>query len=165
MPMSGYDRPTMIRRSRELIALGAKYGVTVISPVIEEKVSGRGALRQTDEVQLYTFWKRDKQIIRNRDGQGAHVVLIDKADKKSLGCEREHGLARYCLWKPVVSVMPKRGYNVATFEDDRIVDSADKAFELIAREYGTQMRRVKWRLRMLARSLPGFLIDQLAAWR
>jgi hypothetical protein len=166
MPMSGYDRAKMVRRSRSLVALGATYGVTVISPVLEESVREiPGALTPDDQYQLHRFWKRDKEIIRNRDGKGAHVVLIDRADHKSLGCEREYGFNRHFLWKPTLCLMRRHGYSVAKFEDDRIFADADAAFAYIARNYGTHMQRIRWRLRMLIRSLPGFVIDQIAAWR
>jgi hypothetical protein len=166
MPMTGYDRAHMVKRSRELIAIGAEYGVTVISPVIEENVPEmHGHLHTNDEMQLYTFWKRDKQLIRNRDGKGAHVVLIDRADKKSLGCEREYGLNRFYLWKPTVSLMPNRGYSIARLEDDRIFESERDAFKFIATHYGTHMQRIKWRCALLTRTLPGFVIDQINAWR
>lgn len=164
-PMSGYDRPTMIARAKEMTAIASEYGVTVISPVLVEHVSGKGKLIQDDEIELKSFWRHDKDIIRNRNGKGAHVVLIDRADKKSLGCEREYGLSRYCLWKPTLSIMQPRGYTVAAYEDDRIDSDEHRVFKYIADNYGTQFRRAKWRVKMLSRSLPGWIIDQIAAFR
>lgn len=166
MPMTGYDRADMVKRSKHLIEVGARNEVTVISPVLEEHTKEiPGVLTQNDQYQLRRFWRRDKEIIRNRDGKGAHVVLIDRADQKSLGCEREYGFNRYFLWKPTLCIMSRHGYSVAKFEDDRIFEDEYAAFAYIARNYGTHLRRIKWRVRMLCRSLPGFIIDQLAAWR
>lgn len=164
-PMTGYDRPTMIRRAFEMVTLGKEYGVRIISPVLEECIEGSGALIQNNEVQLFTFWKRDKEIIRNRDGSGAHVVLIDKAHLKSYGCEREYGFNRYCLWKPTVCIVPSRSITVAQYEDDAIFTDERSAFQFIATQYGTRAKRWKWRAKMLIRSLPGFLLDQFHAWR
>lgn len=164
-PMTGYDRPTMVARAKEMVAIGAEYGVTVISPVLIENVHGRGKLVQTDELELTRFWRKDKEIIRNRDGNGAHVVLVDKANLKSLGCEREHGFNRYCLFKPTVCLMPSRGPSVAALEDDGIFEREHDAFKFIADNYGTHLRRIKWRISILAKSLPGWIVDQLAAFR
>lgn len=165
MPMTGYDRPSMIKLSHELIVLGEEYGIHIISPVIEEKVSGEGPLIQNDEYQLYRFWKRDKQILRNRDGKGAHVVLIVNAHLKSFGCEDEHGFNRYYLWKPTLRLMPDRGFTTAKFESDSIMSDERAAFQYIADHYGTRALRWQWRIKMLIRCFPGFVIDQLCAWR
>lgn len=164
-PMTGYDRVEMIERAKYMIALGASLGVTVISPVIEEHVSGTGALTQNSELELYTFWKNDKRIIRNWNGCGSHVVLVDRSDRKSIGSEREYGFNRYHLQKPTVCLVSRRTATVAQWEDDNRFTNERAAFQFIANEYGTRVRRWKWRIKMKARSFFAGVLDELAAWR
>lgn len=165
-PMSGRDKLEIVDRAIYLCSIARQYGLTPISPVIEEHViAAKGPLLQDSVDTLAGFWKRDKDIIRNRDGKGAHVVLIDAANLKSFGCEREYGLNRYCLWKPTVLLMPTSGINVSRFEDDYVTANERLAFTFIRDNFGTWFKRVKWRVKMLVKALPGWILDQIVAWR
>lgn len=160
--MTGRDKVDMVRRASYVCILLKKYGLTPIHPVIEEHiVPTQGPLVNRDQDKLRGFWKRDKWLIRNK----AHVVLIDGANQKSFGVEREYGLNRWCLWKPTVLLIPDPAMSVADFEDDYIAVSLSDAAEFIRENFGTRRKRWKWRVKMLMRSLPGWISSQILAWR
>lgn len=160
--MTGRDKQEMIIRANHVSTVLKGYDLTPISPVIEEGITNEpGQLVQSSEEQLKYFWQRDKHIISDV----AHVVLCDEANRKSFGMEREYGFARYCLWKPVVSIMNGSGYTVAEFEDDIVCESVQAAAAYIQCHWGTAWKRRKWRIKMLIRTLPKFLYRQLMAWR
>src|SRR5260221_6068110 len=78
--MTGRDRKEQIKRAKLVKVVFEQYGIQVISPVIEEKVSNEeGPLVQTSIKQLHDFWKQDKRIICYQ----AHVVFFDEAERKS----------------------------------------------------------------------------------
>ncbi len=161
--MSGADKAEMVARAKRVCEIFTEFGLTPISPVIEEQVPDTpGKLINSDKERLHTFWTRDKDIISNE----AHVVYFDRFEQKSFGMEREYGLARYCLWKPtVVHVSPGTVTSVAEWEDDILVTSVHEAARLIAEHWGTREKRVAWRVRMLRRSLITWLKRQLMGWR
>lgn len=161
--MTGRDKQEMLDRAYYVCNVLANYGLTPISPVIEEEVKNEpGQLEQTSSEKLRKYWARDKHLIRNV----AHVTLLDEAYRKSTGMEREYGYTRYCLWKPVVTIMPNSGYTVADFEDDAVVMNEFEAGLYISHNFGTRWKRIKWRLNMLKRSLPKWLKYQFSvAWR
>ena len=163
MKMTGRDKVEQVKRSHHISNTGKRLGITVISPVIEENVKATpGKLTNKDKPRLKTFWERDKDIIRYE----AHVVLLDHAEMKSFGMEREYMLNRGVLWKPTVMVVkPGTSISVAEFEDDAVFYSVEEAFKFINQKWGTRWKRWKWRSKMINRSLPKFLKDQLYAWR
>jgi hypothetical protein len=130
--------------------------------VLEEKVLALpGPLLNTDEKRLKGFWKRDKEIITRE----VHAVVIDGADQKSFGVEREYGLSRYCMWKPTVLYMPKTFLNVSQFEDDWVSDDLEAIGKYLQDNFGTRTKRIIWRIKMLARSLPKWVVDQMYQFR
>ena len=160
--MTGRDRHEQVVRAKHVKAVLEQYGITVISPVLEESVADvPGPLVNDSESRLAGFWARDKFIIRRI----AHVVLIDGAHDKSYGVEREYALNRWNLWKPTVLIMPNVGLTVSKFEDDSVTDDLHIAGEFIRARYGTWFKRFKWRLGMLNRSLLGWIVDQIYAFR
>jgi hypothetical protein len=161
--MTGRDKLEMVRRAKYVCKTLRRYNIEPISPVMEEQVQAeRGKLTNHDKPRLKIFWKRDKDIIRYE----SHVVLIDQAQMKSFGIEREYMLQRGVLWKPVVLVVePGTALSVAEFEDDAVMYSVDQAARYIQQMWGTRWKRWKWRVRMLDRSLPKWFYDQLMAWR
>lgn len=160
--MTGRDKAEMVKRAEYVCSVLKKYGLTPISPVLEENVKPKkGKLVNTNRGRLKLFWKRDKEIIRKE----AHVVLVDGAHDKSFGVEREYGLNRWNLWKPTVLVMPYKGLTVADFEDDYCTDDIESAAEIIQEKFGTRWKRWKWRSRMLNRCVPAWLWNQILAWR
>ncbi len=161
--MSGADKAEMVKRAQRVCDIFREFGLTPISPVIEEQVKDEpGKLINSDKDKLLGFWKRDKQIICNE----VHVVYFDRFEQKSFGMEREYGLARWCLWKPtVIHVSPGTMTSVAEWEDDFICTSVHEAARLIAETWGTRAQRVRWRMNMLRRTLILWLKRQLMGWR
>lgn len=153
----------MTQRARYVCRTLKKYGITPISPVIEEGVKAeKGKLINSDKPRLKTFWDRDKDIIRYE----SHVVLMDHAEMKSFGMEREYMLQRGVLWKPVVMIVePGTPLSVAEFEDDYVTYSVEQAAIHIRKMWGTRRKRWAWRLKMLNHSLAKWLYDQVMAWR
>jgi len=160
--MSGRDRHEQITRAKYLCSVLAAYGLTPISPVIEEHVEDApGPLLTNDPVFLRRVWTDDKEIMAYR----AHVTLMDGGDEGSVGMGREYGFNRYGLWKPTVTLWSRdRGLTVAEWEDDGIFMSPHLAAAYIAAVYGTRLKRWKWRFSMLKRTLPRFIWRQLWAW-
>lgn len=161
--MTGRDRKEMVSRALHVCWELERFGLTPISPVLEEGVTPtQGTLVPASREELKGNWTRDKYIIRRM----AHVVLLDGADEGSIGMSREYGLNRYCLWKPTVVLWGKhRGLTVADFEDDLATDYLSDAIDLIVKNFSTPWKRRKWRIKMLLHSLPKWCIDQLYAWR
>lgn len=160
--MTGKDKLEQVEHAKYVTEVLRKYDVQVISPVLEEKVLALpGPLLNTDEKKLKGFWKRDKEIITRE----VHAVVIDGADQKSFGVEREYGLSRYCMWKPTVLYMPKTFLNVSQFEDDWVSDDLEAIGKYLQDNFGTRKKRVIWRIKMLARSLPKWIVDQMYQFR
>ncbi len=160
--MTGRNQLEMVERAKLVKSIFAQYQLTVISPVIEEGVKNENqTLIQSSEEQLAGFWKRDKQII----AYISHVVFCDEAERKSIGMEREYGFSRFGLWKPTCILLPVGGPTVAGFEDDYVARSLHEAAHIIQTRWGTRRKRIVWRLKMLARTLPLFLWRQIYAFR
>jgi len=160
--MTGKDKKEQVEHAQYVTEVLKKYDVQVVSPVLEEKVLALpGPLLNTDEKKLRGFWKRDKEIITRE----VHAVVIDGADQKSFGVEREYGLSRYCMWKPTVLYMPKTFLNVSQFEDDFVSDDLEVIGKYLQDNFGTRKKRITWRIKMLIRSLPKWMVDQMYQFR
>lgn len=159
--MTGRDKAEQVRRAKYVCSILRQYGIDPISPVLAENVENKpGPLINDNYERLKGFWARDKQILRYE----SHVMLFDQAQDKSFGCERELGLQRYCLWKPIVLLMPDMGLTVASIEDDAIVHNVHDAGRIIRERWGTWDKRVMWRIKMLYRTLPTWIKGQVYAW-
>lgn len=161
--MSGRDKSELVKRAGRVCDIFREYGITPISPVIEEQVKDEAVkLINSNKDQLSSFWQRDKEIVVEE----AHVLFWDHAEQKSFGVEREYGLNRFCLWKPTVLYVPKgTPVSVAGWEDDAILFSVHDAARYIVDMWGTPVRRRRWRLEMLRRTLPKWIKRQILAWR
>ena len=161
--MTGRCRAEQVERAEDVCDVLRTYGLTPVSPVISEGVQPiPGELVPNSREELLGNWTRDKILI----SRVAHVVLLDGADEGSVGMAREHGYNRYSLWKPTVVLWNNpRGYTVADFEDDMVAISLSDAAEFISLNFGTRRKRIAWRIRMLARCLPKWIVNQIYAWR
>lgn len=161
--MTGRDKAEMVKRAHFVCSVLALHGIEPISPVLEEKVQPDSVkLVNHDKERLHGFWKRDKDIIRYE----AHVILLDHGEMKSFGMEREYCLSRGVLWKPTVMLVPPgTPLSVAQFEDDAYFFSAHEAAHYISKQWGSRWSRWIWRLKMLNRSLPRWIYDQMYQWR
>ncbi len=161
--MTGCQKDELVARAERVCEIFREYGITPISPVIEENVKDKPVkLVNADKEQLNKYWKRDKEIVIEE----AHVLFWDHAEQKSFGVEREYGLNRFCLWKPTVLYVPKgTPTSVSEWEDDKIFTSIHEAAKYIVETWGTAKRRRQWRWDMLKRTLPEFIRRQWMAWR
>jgi hypothetical protein len=162
--MTGRDKAEQIDRALYVCDKCKQWGLTPISPVFDEEVEYKKgeALIPMCPNELKQHWERDKYIIR----RVAHVVLLDGADEASIGMIREYGLNRYCLWKPTIILWERpRGINVSYFEDDFSTYELSDSLNLIYTKFGTPWKRRVWRAKMLLRSIPRWVVDQLFAWR
>lgn len=159
--MTGRSRMEQIARAKHICNVLRKAGAEPISPVIEERVQARkGTLQNHSRIRLFKKWTDDKRIITWK----AHVVILDGADAKSFGMEREYALNRFWAWKPTLLLMPDQGLTVAEFEDDKIHHDDEALAHYIVHKYGNIYKRNKWRLAMINRSFPKFIAAQLWQW-
>ena len=123
--MSGHTKAEMVARATRVCDILREYGLTPISPVIEEQVKNEPTkLINNDKPRLKGFWERDKSIIIEE----AHVVLWDHAEIPSFGATREYCLNRGVLWKPTVIYVPDgTPTSVAEWEDDAVFHSLHHA--------------------------------------
>src|ERR1019366_1788549 len=161
--MSGRDKAEMVHRAQFVVETLAIFGITGISPVLEEGVKAeRPKLINYDKEQVRGFWARDKHIIR----YVSHAVLFDHAEMPSLGMTREFSLNRGTLWRPTVIVLAKDvPVSVSVFEDDFVTNSVHSAAAYMNLTWGSKWKRISWRMRMLIRTLPKFLLGQLYGFR
>lgn len=139
-------------------------GFEVLCPVVVENVEPTKQTLLSSKKAMTVFWPRDKAMIRE-----ANLVFDMTPGMKSEGVAHEIGYSRYALWKPVVRVyptgkLPPRS-SVAYFEDDVVCDSLEEAIEYAYRVHGTFLKRLKWRLDMLNRSFPKWVIHQLQEFK
>lgn len=158
--MTGRTGNELLKESEEAALVAGVYDVQLLDPVVTENVSKSKKPLHNKQEALRDYWRRDKEMIRQ-----AHVLLDYTGPAKSEGVAHEIGYARFALWKPVVRIWPNLGPSVAWIEDDLIVSNPDDAFHLIDERWGTWQKRAKWRLKMLARSLPKWLIYQFQEWK
>lgn len=161
--MTGRDKAEMVNRAHFVLETLALFGIKGISPVIEEGVKvDHVKLVNFDKDRVRSFWARDKYIIR----YVAHAVLFDHAEMSSFGMTREYCLNRGVLWKPTVIVLAQgTAASVAIFEDDFIAFSAHTAAAMMAEKWGSRYKRIVWRMKMINRSFPKWVVDQMWQWR
>lgn len=140
-----------------------KAGFKVLDPVSEEGVKPKNKNIQATYKQLVTFWKRDKEMIRQ-----ANMVFDMTPWLKSEGVTHEIGYARYFLWKPVIRVYGKEkrpsAGSVAYFEDDILAKDIDHAIYKAENLYGTWYKRFKWRLDLYNRCYLKACYYKLLEW-
>lgn len=157
--MTGQDQLELIKKAKYEKLIFEKAGFRVFHPVLEEGLKHSHKPLTADAVTLPPKWRLDKEAIRHS------FCLVDaSADLKSEGREHELGLMRYCYWRPVVRISPRHAsgfYSIACLEDDLIVGTVEEAAALIKDKFGTRRKRIIWRLKMLNRSVPRFLLEQI----
>jgi hypothetical protein len=160
--MTGRDKLEMVRRATFVCDVLKAYGLTPISPVLAESVPAQqGKLVNHDAAKVQKFWATDKYFIR----RPARVIWMDHGEMHSFGMTREYCLSRGVLWKPTVMYVPQgTPLSVAPYEDDLIGYSVHFLAAQIKKRWGSRWDYWMWRLQMLNRSLPGWLLDQLWAW-
>jgi hypothetical protein len=162
--MSGRDAFEAYRTSINEKMLLECFGMTVLDPLLEEKVQPVHKPIQASKADMDKFWPRDKEMIRE-----ANIVFDMTPTIYSEGRSHELGYARYFLWKPIVRVFPPGEIpwegSVAHYEDDVVVDSIIDACAIAHDQWGTRKKRILWRLKLLWRCLPKFLRFQIGEWK
>ena len=160
--MTGRSRREMIKRAKYVTDVFKHARIEAISPVLREHVQARrGVLKNTSKLRLYRKWQDDKDILVWE----CHGMAWDHADEKSKGAEREYGISRFLWWKPTVAILPEpQEISVATFEDDRLYGDVEAVAHYFSEYHGNLYKRWKWRLAMINRSLPKFILGQLWQW-
>lgn len=145
-------------------AVLAGYGIVVLDPVASEGVEATKEILRSSKKAMDTYWSRDKAMIRE-----ANVVFDMTPHLNSEGVKHEIGYARYALWKPVIRVFPKGQLpfqsSVARYEDDAIFDDLHEAIKYALEMFGTWSKRFKWRLSLLIRCLPRWIMFQIMEWK
>lgn len=162
--MTGRIKEEVVREAKADKDFLERAGFMVLDPVTTEGVKPTKETLRSSKKAMDGYWPRDKQMIRQ-----AHVLLNMSPHLPSLGVIREHGLARYCLWKKVISVFPAGELPpeaaVCHYEDDYVTDDLRDAVMEIYRTHGTLWKRIKWRLNMLNRSLVKWVWYQILEWK
>ncbi|MGD9724849.1 MAG: hypothetical protein AB7V39_00375, partial [Nitrospiraceae bacterium] len=135
-------------------------GVKLLDPVKADNHKAMDSVVAAKEEMLRGFWRRDKEMIRV-----AHVLIDMTGPAKSEGVAHEIGYARYCLWKPVIRIWPGLPASVARIEDDIIVEHFVAALDVAEQLWGTRTKRIIWRLKMLNRCLPKWIMQQLGEFK
>lgn len=158
--MSGRIKSEVVKEAKADVYFFRYYGYKVNCPVEVEQVENTHTKLQASVKEMDAYWKRDKELIRN-----SNVVLDMTPHLNSEGVKHELGYARYCLWKPVVRIFPKHKKppiaNVAFYEDDYITEYLEDAAFKIDQWFGSRHKRFVWRLKMLNKSLPKWIGQQL----
>ncbi len=156
-PMTGYDKQYSIKLTLKAKKIANKFGMDVWSPVIEEKISGKGKIKNVKQ-DLDWKWPMDKNALNQCWG-----FINLRADAKSFGCEDEYGRHRYSEWQPVIRVSPKHaaGYiSIANYQTDLIYGTLDEAFAAAYTKWGTWPKRFIWKIKILAH-LPKWFLRQI----
>jgi hypothetical protein len=156
-PMTGYDKQEMIQLAKQAVFIADQYGLKLWSPVLEEGVSGKGKLKADHT--LDEKWDMDKEALNN-----SFCFVNLRADEKSFGCENEFGRHRYSEMQPSFLISPKHMsgyYSISTLQADGIFGDMHTCFRHIAANYGTLTQRQRFKVRIWARSGPGWAYRQL----
>ena len=153
--MTGLTGRTIWRRYRARKRIYRKHGVRVNSPV-----PGEG-IKNTDEVvgtspgrDGTAIWAKDKGQIKR-----SNVFVFPPLRRRSQGCEFELAKARGTHWKPTVFIHEAPGF-IAREQSDIVCPTDGDAARLIVERFGSRSQRARWRIGMLARSLPGWMAQQ-----
>ncbi len=160
LSMTGRTGEEVMRDTNDAAYYLRHYGITPVSPAVEEGVKSNGVVLAAAPRQLKQFWKRDKELIRS-----CHVLLDLTGPRKSAGVEHEVGYMRYALWRPVVRIWPGLKASIAYFEDDAVVSSPAHAAAVIQERWGTWRKRAVWRAKMLVRCFARWVWFQIQGWR
>lgn len=162
--MTGRTGAELISESLHVIQVCRKYGIDPLDPVMAEGVKKVDPRVQAGNEILPLHWKRDKEMIRE-----AHVFIDITANRKSEGVAHELGYARYSLWKPCIRVSldyaRSPNISVANLEDDLIVANIEQAAYFAQLRWGSARKRILWRIKMLCRCLPKWIMYQLQEFK
>lgn len=162
--MTGRIKEDVVLEARKDKEFFEKAGFEVLCPVSEENVPATKQVLKSSKQAMDKYWKRDKEMIRQ-----CHILFNMSPDQPSLGVIREHGYARYNLWKKVISVFPQGKIPmraaICHYEDDYVTDDLRDAVGEAYRTHGTLLKRTKWRINMLSRSFLKWVWYQIGEFK
>jgi len=134
-----------------------KRGIWVESPVPGEGIKPtKRPLGDRPGITGTMIWAKDKKQIKDTN------IFVFPADGfRSQGCVNELVKGRGAHWKITVFIHPKAGF-IAKEQNDIVCRDDESAARLIAKNFSSRHKRFFWRVKMLLRSLPGWLWQQ---WR
>lgn len=144
-------------RDKEILE---KSGFTVLCPVVEENVPSTKEVLRSSKKAMDKYWPRDKAMIRE-----ANVIFNMSPHLPSLGVIREHGYARYHLWKKVISVFPEGKLPIKSavcyYEDDFVTDNLSSAIENALHTHATRKQRFMWRIKFFPKAIVRSVFEHL----
>jgi len=156
--MTGRMQDEMRYEAEMLNRVLANHNFECISAVLEENIPYlHEPLADVPAERLQTYWKKDKQLIREAD-----LVLDYQTQNKSDGANKEIAYARYCLWKPVIRVWNGPGGLISQMEDDMVVPTLTDAMAVILNDFGTYEKLGQWRRDMWNRCIGKWLDYQVS---
>ena len=133
-----------------------RYGVRVNSPVPGEGIKAtRVRLPNRPGHQGTLIWLKDKIQIKK-----SNVFVYPLLKRRSQGCEFELVKARGSCWKPTFYLHDRPGF-ISREQSDVVCASDYTAARKIVKLFGSRHKRFIWRIKMLLRSLPKWLFQQL----
>jgi hypothetical protein len=157
--MTGRDQLEMVEMAKKNKKIFEAAGITVLDPIIEEHVKATHTPLVDKPINvLKGYWSRDKAMIRE-----AHVVVDTTPELKSEGSAHEIGYARYALWKPVVRLYQGQAKVLSPIV--YFVHSTEEAAIQIQKYWGSWLKRFLWRIGMLNRCFPKWILNQAKEWK
>lgn len=154
--MTGLTGRTIWQRYRKRKKIYRKQGIRVNSPVPGEGIKDSNEVIANRPGRDGTIiWAKDKGQIKR-----SNVFVFPPLKRRSQGCEFELAKARGSHWKPTVFIHERPGF-IAQEQSDIVCPTDEDAARLIVARFGSRHQRAVWRSRMLARSLPGWVVQQV----
>lgn len=154
-PLTGRTGKEVWEEAIRVKQIYERHGIKAISPIDGEGIPFNDTIigDRSNEEMHYIWKKKDKAQIRH-----CSVFVFAASRRASQGVLREYCLARGTLFKPTVGVYVEvsPGF-IAKAEDDYTATSHEEAAVVIQARWGTWWKRFKWRLKVLNRSIPGWV--------
>jgi hypothetical protein len=159
-PMTGRTGKELWDELLAIRPIYEKHGIEVISPIEKEGIMpDKVVIKDRTEAEMIEIWKqKDKGQIR-----GTNLFVYMASKLTSQGVMKEYSLARGSCFKPTIGIYlngVKPGF-ITKAEDDAVATSHEEAAKLIIAQWGTKWKRALWRLRMLNRSMPKWIGQQI----
>lgn len=151
--LTGYKIWQDYRRRKKIYR---RYGIRVNSPVPGEGIKAtRRPLPNRPGHVGQQIWAKDKLLIRK-----SNVMVYPLLKRRSQGCEWELVLSRGAYWKPTVYLHDTPGF-ISREQSDIVCETDQQAARLIVKQFGSRFKRLIWRFKMLNKSLPKWLGQQI----
>jgi len=153
----------MVKEARRIKRIFRKEGVEIISPVLEERIPNvHRKLDYVTKAKLLKEWDLDKH---DRIRRRAHVIYNANGDMHSNGVTIERGWARWYLWRPVITYIPKKKYffSITDIEEDSVQHSHRQAAKFIRRRWGSRQKWLLFKSPHIVFGVPKFIWRQVVS--